>query len=159
MATVLALFAATAATAAAVAVPELGAGAAGGVVVRNITPPAHGGGFVKHCYTYEVGERGELVGRLLAKCGDDERFDLLHNMWLDLNYCLGNYDGQLVWQDGCRDCASREFDTQWIECQCRNTKFNWQNTALDLNVSVRYDENFHVLACFQHLGVRDDPTA
>jgi hypothetical protein len=40
------------------------------------------------------------VGRLLAKCGDDERFDLLHNMWLDLNYCLGNYDGQLVWQDG-----------------------------------------------------------
>jgi hypothetical protein len=49
--------------------------------------------------TYEVGERGELVGRLIGQCGDDELFRNLHDMWLDLNLCLGNYNGSLTWQD------------------------------------------------------------
>lgn len=49
--------------------------------------------------THTVGERGELVGRLIGNCGDDELFDMLHYTWLDLNYCLGNNNGELAWQD------------------------------------------------------------
>lgn len=50
--------------------------------------------------THNVGERGELIGRLLGQCGDDTLFENLHNTWIDLNWCLGNDNGKLAWQDG-----------------------------------------------------------
>ena len=91
--------------------------------------PSQGGGFIKHCRTYSsssfsislnipfllhqhneltpppspvthnVGERGDLIGRLTGQCGDDESFDDLHVTWIDLNECLGNNNGKLVWQE------------------------------------------------------------
>jgi hypothetical protein len=50
--------------------------------------------------THNVGERGELIGRLSGQCGDDTLFENLHYTWIDLNWCLGNDKGQLTWQDG-----------------------------------------------------------
>ena len=49
--------------------------------------------------THNVGERGDLIGRLTGQCSDGESFDDLHVTWIDLNECLGNYNGKLVWQD------------------------------------------------------------
>ena len=82
----------------------------------------------------------------------------------------------------CKECMSRRFDTQWIECQCRDGAGEWKFTTLDLSKSgpffwltsfpsttggsevltrlgldegIRYDQDGHVLACFDHLGVRN----
>ncbi|KAK4242890.1 hypothetical protein C8A03DRAFT_28888 [Achaetomium macrosporum] len=134
------------------------------LAVRDLSPRQDlEGGFAKHCYTYSVGERGEIYGRLSGSCDDDEFFGDLHNMWLDLNQCLGNDNGDLIWQDGgnaiaksCKNCHSRRDETQWIECECKDRKGAYQKlTSLDLNVGVRYDMDNHVLACFGHLGVRE----
>ncbi|KAG7293819.1 hypothetical protein NEMBOFW57_003876 [Staphylotrichum longicolle] len=115
--------------------------------------------------THNVGERGELIGRLLGQCGDDTLFENLHNTWIDLNWCLGNDNGKLAWQDGgnailtCINCSSRTFDTQWITCECEDTEKRWFISSLDLNLffqsdeGVRYDMDRHVLACYQHFGV------
>ena len=32
----------------------------------------------------------------------------------------------------CRSCTARHFDTQWIECECRNATGAWMGTSLDL---------------------------
>jgi hypothetical protein len=47
---------------------------------------------------HSVGERGEIVNRLLGSCGDDESFNRLRPMWLDLNLCLANNNGDLRWE-------------------------------------------------------------
>jgi hypothetical protein len=85
----------------------------------------------------------------------------------------------------CKECRSRFFDTQWLECLCRDGARQWKYTTLDLSKSgssfgchsfrplvgsgiltrlgldegIRYDQDAHVLACFDHLGVRNSPKA
>ncbi|KAK4100343.1 hypothetical protein N658DRAFT_507867 [Parathielavia hyrcaniae] len=122
-----------------------------------------GGGFVPNCYFHEVGKRGVNVGRLTGKCSDDTTFSELYGTWLDLNLCLGNNNGTLIWQDkgnaiatSCKDCKSRHFDPQWIECSYRGRSGAWKQTSLDLNQGVRYEPGPNVLACFGHLGVSTD---
>jgi hypothetical protein len=35
----------------------------------------------------------------------------------------------------CKECQSRRFDTQWIECKCLDGAGEWKFTTLDLSKS------------------------
>ncbi|KAJ4292966.1 Structural maintenance of chromosomes protein 4 [Collariella sp. IMI 366227] len=143
---------------------------AGGSVTSNLTvmktgpvdPPGMQGGFAKYCYTYTVGARGTIYGILNAQCDDNDNWGFLHHMHLDLNKCLANNNGRLVWQaDGnaigsCQNCHSRMFDTKFLDCECRDSAFNWRMTSIFLDNGIRYDMDRHVLACFNNYGERDD---
>lgn len=59
--------------------------------------------------THNVGEKGDLIGRLTGLCSDDENFDDLHITWIDLNECLGNNNGKLAWQEKYVPQPSRRF--------------------------------------------------
>ncbi|KAK4124627.1 hypothetical protein N657DRAFT_633664 [Parathielavia appendiculata] len=97
-------------------------------------PPAEGGGFVPHCYVYEVNERGVNVGASPARQGQRHRYQL-------------------------QGLQESHFDPQWIECSCRDVWGGWRQTSLDLNEGVRYDRKPNVLACFGNLGISTDPKA
>ncbi|KAH6847352.1 hypothetical protein B0I37DRAFT_391299 [Chaetomium sp. MPI-CAGE-AT-0009] len=150
------LLGAAVATATVLPVQELG-----GLAAMNSTTTALEGGFIQQCEVYNVGKFGEIISRLVAQCGDDQPLSQLHNTWLDLNLCLANNNGMLAWRDhgnaiGSCNCHARHFDTQYIECSCKDGAGEWKDSSLDLNEGVRYDMGHHVLACYGNLGVFDE---
>ncbi len=82
----------------------------------------------------------------------------------------------------CINCSSRQFDTQWITCECMNATGSWFISSLDLSEfffyvvlachllrrhravangrcaddGIRYNQQWHVLACYDTRGALDD---
>ena len=78
----------------------------------------------------------------------------------------------------CFNCASRQFDTEWISCECMDATGSWFISSLDLSEfllayhfvgchravadrfslddGIRYNEEWHVLACYNTRGALDD---
>lgn len=107
------------------------------------------GGFINHCNLIVVIEFGSDYGHVHADCALDpsiEGSEIYSS--LDLSLCMGNYNNHLAWgylggaMSSCKNCASRMWDTQYIDCDCG---------TLDLNDGIYMADN-GALACYDQVA-------
>jgi hypothetical protein len=93
-------------------------------------------GFINNCSSWSFTRTYNLKSFTIT-CKDQNGKDKTTTGY-DLNLCLGNSNGQLVYSNGkngqfAKSCGFCSFDKSVLKCRCRNSKGNGIYSTIDLN--------------------------
>ncbi|KAL0937128.1 CVNH domain-containing protein [Colletotrichum truncatum] len=116
-------------------------------------------GFIKTCVAWQVWDANNY---LWARCRASGRHGKFFWSRIGLDHMLGNVGGRLVYQkegyfsSSCISCRPRPFTDTYFQCECPDSKGEFQLTSIDLN---KYLGNRNGFICSEYMcGVREDPS-